>query len=525
MHPKSPLDNSDPIPTDTPNFSEPTFFPEKFLSKPSPQKISRFIIIGAATVILLAGIKAANDIVAPVLLALFVTIILLVPLRWLQKKGCPSIISLILVLGTTLMLFLGIAIFVGQSLNNFIGEIPVYREKIALKIQVLEQKLEQYGFALGWDEEKESLEETEESQKTEDSQKNVTPQETGTRATEKNPSADLPLNTNSTKNTKNSDGIPPENLIPSQNGETEELPSKKSKNQSPPSMENLTQKKNPKKTGLFSGEDTLFSDYSETDSDFIASYDPDKFLAEINEEQSLIPLDTKTVMYWITKSVVEIKNLAAYGFLVMIFTLFMIFEAARFPAKVDLAFGKEAPIGNKHFHHIAHEIRRYLFLKAISSLLSAAAATMVYVFFGVPAALFWGLVAFFLYFIPNIGGIVASIIPGLLIFMTYDVQGVILYILCLTAIECTIGYGIEPKMLGHGLGISTVVILMSLFFWGWILGLVGFFLAAPLTIMVKIVLQAFKETEWLAILIGDQPKHTTKHFSFFTSEEESISDA
>jgi predicted PurR-regulated permease PerM len=74
---------------------------------------------------------------------------------------------------------------------------------------------------------------------------------------------------------------------------------------------------------------------------------------------------------------------------------------------------------------------------------------------------------------------------------------------CLTAIECALAYGIDPKILGHGLGISTVVIILSLIFWGWLLGVIGLFLAAPLTVMVKIILQAFKETEWAAVLIGD----------------------
>lgn len=161
-------------------------------------------------------------------------------------------------------------------------------------------------------------------------------------------------------------------------------------------------------------------------------------------------------------------------------------------------------IGTEHFHRIAEDIRRYLFLKAISSLMSAVAATFVYWIFGVPGTLFWGVVAFFLYFIPNIGGTLAAIIPGLLIFMIYDLQGVLLYALCLVAIECAIAYGIEPKMLGRGLGLSVVVILLSLFTWGWILGPIGLFLAAPLTIMLKIILQAFKETEWIAVLLSDK---------------------
>ncbi|MDR1289650.1 MAG: AI-2E family transporter, partial [Planctomycetaceae bacterium] len=219
------------------------------------------------------------------------------------------------------------------------------------------------------------------------------------------------------------------------------------------------------------------------------------------EKSQLILLNSQDVMVWLRTSLVAIREIGESAFLVLIFTIFMIFEAASFPSKVDRALGFDGPINNQHLQKIAGEIRRYLFLKAISSMMSAVAATAVYWFFGVPAMFFWGVVAFFLYFIPNVGGIIASIIPGLLIFMTHDWQGVVIYMICLVGIECTIGYGIEPKMLGHGLGISTVVILLSLFTWGMLLGPIGLFMAAPLTIMVKITLQAFKETEWLATLI------------------------
>jgi predicted PurR-regulated permease PerM len=89
------------------------------------------------------------------------------------------------------------------------------------------------------------------------------------------------------------------------------------------------------------------------------------------------------------------------------------------------------------------------------------------------------------------------------------ISGVLLYAICLLTVECTIAYGIEPKILGHGLRLSTLVIILSLFVWGFLLGPIGLFLAAPLTVMIKIILQAFPETRWLAIFLdgGRQEKH------------------
>lgn len=429
---------------------------------PGQRKVYHFLLMGAATIIIIAGIKAASGIVAPLLLALFLTIILLVPLRWLREKGCPNILALLIVLGCTFTIFIGVGMFVGSSLNSFIKEIPAYQKQIVRKFDSLKKELKQYGFSLG---EEEPVEENPSPK--------IPPAESKPR--EEDPKSEIIL--------------PPQPLV-------ETLPDS-DKPGEPFDHETSTEGQ------IAQSEPKENDDAIDPEADYYIDHLAQEMRAE---GPPLVALDIKSVMYWVSKSMLELKHLAESGFLVMIFTLFMIFEAAMFPHKVDRAFGKNAPIGNVHFQNIANEIRRYLFLKAISSLMSALAATMVYLLFGVPAALFWGVVAFFLYFIPNIGGIVASIIPGLLIFMTYDIQGVLLYAVCLITIECTIGYGIEPKMLGHGLGISTVVILISLFTWGWILGPVGFFLAAPLTIMVKIILQAFKETEWIAILIGNKPR-------------------
>lgn len=428
--------------------------------KPNKEKVYYFLVAAAAIVVLIAGIRAASDIVGPILLALFLTIVLLVPLRWLQKKGVPNMLAILIVGGSTVVVFLCLGYFVGKSMNDLSKRIPSYRNRIIRKVEDLEKKIEQFGFSLG-------MEHADFVSTNADQVDESSPSEPRTGG--KTAEADISEN-ESVRKERDSAFLAP----------LESVREEAAKEDGGPENE---------------------SEDAEDNADF------QKLLQAKNmEKPSLIALDAKSVMYWVSWSLVELRHLLEGGFLVMIFTIFMIFEASRFPEKVDRAFGKEGPISNKHLHQIAEDIRRYLFLKTISSLMSALAATFVYWIFGVPAMIFWGIVAFFLYFIPNVGGTLAAIIPGLLIFMTFDIQGVVLYAMCLIAIECAIAYGIEPKMLGHGLGIATVVIILSLVFWGWILGPIGLFLAAPLTIMVKIILQAFKETEWVAILLSDKAR-------------------
>lgn len=453
--------------------------------RPRKEKVYKALIVLAAVVVVLAGIKAANGLIGPMMLALFLSIILLVPLRWLQKKGCPKALSFLIVLGGTTVVFVAIGYVVAQSMNGFIRSIPSYRTKIVRKLDDWEKTIEQFGFHF-------------DSQ----GQQQGPPEENrATKNRDPRPEENRPENPETSPSTPGSNVIAPAAPSPpeSGNGNLAETPNAALPENE--AMSNGTTATEPETADL---EALPPDDASDDEGDDFDEVFDTVFHEARKQKPPLLTLDAKSVVYWASQALAELRHLAEGGFLVLIFTIFMIFEAARFPAKVDRAFGKEGPINNEHFHRIAEDIRRYLFLKAISSLMSAVAATFVYWIFGVPAMLFWGIVAFFLYFIPNVGGTLAAIIPGLLIFMTHDVQGLLLYIVCLVAIECAIAYGIEPKMLGHGLGISTVVIILSLFTWGWILGPIGLFLAAPLTIMVKIIFQAFKETEWIAILLGNK---------------------
>ena len=459
------------------------------------------LIVSAAVVIILAGVKVASGIIAPTLLALFATIILLVPLRWLQSKGCPSFLSLIIVLGCVAVIFLSLSRLVASSLAELSKESRTYARRIEREFDRIEKWAEDQGYRLDFGIRKKMDEIQEKPENRGVPASGETPEKNGSAINENRVISPREVISSELAATKPDASASEAPLLPPSDAKTSKTAT------DPPTVEtsnsdnvNLFDQARSAVASLMppQGEEEPFFD----DEELEPLQTPPHLRVP---EPSLTDLNAQSLLNWFGLILNETRYLIGKSFLVMIITLFMIFEASRFPAKIDRAFGK-GPITNEHLHHIASEIRRYLFLKAISSLMSAVAATVVYLFFDVPAALFWGLIAFFLYFIPNLGGIIASIVPGLLIFMQWGPLGVLVYAVCLVTIECTIGYGIEPKILGHGLGISTVMIILSLITWGWLLGAIGLFLAAPLTIMVKIILQAFKETEWIAVLIGDGSK-------------------
>ena len=121
---------------------------------------------------------------------------------------------------------------------------------------------------------------------------------------------------------------------------------------------------------------------------------------------------------------------------------------------------------------------------------------------GVDYPVLWGALAFLLNFIPNIGSIIAAVPPVLLALIQLGVAQAALVAGGFLVINMAIGNFLEPRYMGQGLGLSTLVVFLSLVFWGWVLGPVGMLLSVPLTIAVKIALEVRPDTRWMAIMLG-----------------------
>lgn len=148
----------------------------------------------------------------------------------------------------------------------------------------------------------------------------------------------------------------------------------------------------------------------------------------------------------------------------------------------------------------------YLGVKTITSLLTGVCIWLLLETLGVQYAVLWATLSFLLNYIPNIGSILASvpIIVQALLLNGFSIGfGVILGVI---TINMVIGNLIEPKMMGRRLGLSTLVVFLSLLFWGWVLGTVGMLLSVPLTMAFKIALESSPTTVKYALLLGDVPE-------------------
>jgi predicted PurR-regulated permease PerM len=333
-------------------------------------KASEILLTIAAFVIVVAGMTAAKVILVPFLLAAFIAILSSPPLFWLQRKGLPTWLALlIVVLGVVLVLGL-IAGLVGSSVKDFSKDLPIYEEKLKQQANSVMSWLEKVGVDI---------------------------------------------------------------------------------------------------SGLA--------------------------LTEI--------LDPGAAMRLVGTLLNSLGNVLANGFLILMTVTFMLLEASSFPAKLHtLLGGPESSLGR--FEDFVTKVKHYMAIKTCVSFATGILVAIWLTVIGVHYPLLWGLLAFALNYVPNIGSIIAAVPAVLLAIVQLGFVKASLAAAGYVLINLLMGSVIEPRFMGRGLGLSTLVVFLSLLFWGWVLGPVGMLLSVPLTITGKIALENRDDTRWIAVLLGPE---------------------
>jgi len=327
------------------------------------------MIVLAAVVIVFAGVKAAGPILIPFLLSLFIAIILMPLLHYLIGRKIPTAAVLLIIVALLVSGFTLFGVIVGHAMNDFIGNLPDYEERLRGGLQGVLAWLQTRGVTL-----------------------------------------------------------------------------------------------------------------------------PEKNLLQL--------LDPGAVFAYMTGALKGFGSLLTNGFVILLTTIFMLLEGVAFQQKIAFIYRQNHSEGRLHLTEILEKIKHYMALKA---LISAGTGVLVYLLlllFGLDYAVLWGVVAFLLNFIPNIGSIMAAVPAVLLALVQLDTASALWIAAGYVVINTLVGSVIEPKVMGRGLDLSTLVVFLSLIFWGWLLGPVGMLLSIPLTIMVKIVFDADASTRWIAVLLG-----------------------
>jgi AI-2 transport protein TqsA len=376
-----------------------------------PRDVSRFLINAAAFVIVIAGLKSSSELVVPVLISVFLAVICIPPVQWLQKKKLPTWLALLIVITTVWSVTFVIVMITYSSMMDFINtDVEVFQGKIENLIKIPFEELES----------------------------------TTNQSLEKVPVGGL------------EDGT----------------------------EQNIKQ---PWLTTVLSSLDL-----------------------DLEDIQKLPKLISQKALKYLKDLFLGFIQILTNSFMIMLTTVFMVLEVAGLPAKLKMLPGL-AGDNSKQLEQIVQNVRQYMILKTNMSLVTGILIVVWLKIIGVKYFLVWGLLAFFLNYIPTIGSILAAV-PAILIALlgTDSAEPEVLFSLgkgAFTAVgfllvNIVIGNVIEPKVMGKGLGLSTLVVFLSMVFWGWVFGPVGMVLSVPLTTIVKITLDSSDETRWVAILLG-----------------------
>lgn len=188
-------------------------------------------------------------------------------------------------------------------------------------------------------------------------------------------------------------------------------------------------------------------------------------------------------------------------FFVFLAFVFILSEAAGFPNKLR-AILNDSHTDLNQYTQITAGVNRYLGLKSLTSLTTGIVIAVWLAVQGVDFPVMWGVFAFLLNYIPNIGSIIAAVPAVLLALIQLGPAAAGIAALGFLIVNILVGSVIEPKIMGQGTGLSALVVFLSLAFWGWVLGPVGMLLSVPLTMAVKIALGGRESTKWLSILLG-----------------------
>ena len=326
------------------------------------------IIKFAAFIIIVAGMKSATVIVVPFLLALFLSIICVPSLFWMQKKGIPSILAILVLMFGVVCIQMLLVTLVSSSIADFSQNIPFYQERLKTLTFESLKVLSRYGVELEADK--------------------------------------------------------------------------------------LTQIFNPSR-----------------------------------------------ILKFVANTLNGLGGVLTNTFLVFLTFIFILSEAAGFPNKLRAILNdKNSDLGQ--YTQITAGVKKYLGIKTLTS---TATGFMIFIWLsvqGVDFPVMWGVFAFLLNYIPNIGSIIAAVPAVLLTLIQLGPLPAGIAALGFLLVNILVGSVIEPKVMGQGIGLSALVVFLSLTFWGWVLGPVGMLLSVPLTMAVKIVLGESESTKWLSILLG-----------------------
>ncbi len=221
----------------------------------------------------------------------------------------------------------------------------------------------------------------------------------------------------------------------------------------------------------------------------------------LDEKTLLAYLNPGKAMALVGNLLSGLGNVLTQALFILITVIFILLEATGFQKKIRAISAD--PVGSvARIEAITSSIKQYMTIKTSTSLLTGILVSVWLLILDVDYPVLWGLLAFLFNYVPNVGSIIAAVPAVLLALIQLGPWSALWAGMGYLVINGLVGNMIEPRFMGRGLGLSPLIVFVSLVFWGWVLGPVGMFLSVPLTMTLKIILDSNDETRGISVMLG-----------------------
>jgi predicted PurR-regulated permease PerM len=196
------------------------------------------------------------------------------------------------------------------------------------------------------------------------------------------------------------------------------------------------------------------------------------------------------------------------GIAIIVFLVFLTFEASSLPHRLKAAFGAERAADLLEVGRNTNEaIIRYVYVKGLASGLVSALSTGVFLVLRLDMAILWGALTFFGNFIPYVGSFVAVLLPSTIALLQFGSPGTAIGVASvLTVFQVLVAQFLEPRYAGRQLNLSPLVVILSLAFWGWLWGIIGLLLAIPVMVAIRLAIENVPGLHPVAALLSERPR-------------------
>jgi len=217
--------------------------------------------------------------------------------------------------------------------------------------------------------------------------------------------------------------------------------------------------------------------------------------------QSILRSIVSITISLMANTVNGIVNAGATVGIIIVTAAFLLIDAANTSEKVDSEIGKQSEL-RLRISKFSKKLVKFIVIRAEINLITGITIALLLFIGGIDYAILWGVLIFLLSYIPYIGLVIASVPPIMLALFKYGPLGALAVILIIVAVDALAENVLFPSLMGKGLQLSPAFLFLALLYWNFVFGLAGVLLSIPLTIVLKIILESFEETKWLARLMG-----------------------